>query len=116
MGRVLAEAEVFAGGKAIIALVSQKMLDDIGARMEDTEGIVGTMRSIKGIDIAILVKEKASDNIKISLRAKEGDVASIAVSFGGGGHEKAAGCTLYEDIDTASSRIKAAVLEALCKE
>lgn len=113
-GAVMNKAEVFAGGKAIIADISLDMLKEYNARMEDTEGIVGTMRSIAGIDIAILVKEKEENNIKISLRAKEGNVSDIAVKFDGGGHMRAAGCTLYTDIKTARETIKQAVTEQLC--
>ena len=74
------------------------------------------MRSIKGIDIAALIKENEPDKIKVSLRAKSGDVGKLAVRFGGGGHEKASGCTLHEDLDSAAARIRAAIEESLCRE
>lgn len=116
MSRVLSEADVFAGGKAIIGSVSRELLGETGARMEDTEGIVGTMRSIKGIDIAVLLKEKDEDHIKVSLRAKEGNVAVIAESMGGGGHERAAGCTVHSDMESVREDIIKAVEESLCRE
>lgn len=115
MGRVMSECEVIADGKAIVATISQKLLEETGARMEDTEGIVGTMRSIKGVDIAVLIKEKEKRNIKVSLRAKKGNVAEIAVRFEGGGHERAAGCTIYSDLETAKEKIVSAVLESVCR-
>ena len=115
-GAVLNESEVFADGKAIIAEISLDMLEKYGARMEDTEGIVGMMRSIAGIDIAILLKEKAEKNIKASLRAKYGDVSKVAVRFDGGGHERAAGCTFYDDMAVARKYIMDAVTEELCRE
>lgn len=110
------DSEVFAGGKAIIAEISLDMLKKYGARMEDTEGIVGMMRSIKGVDIAVLLKEKEPGNIKASLRAKHGDVSKIAVAFKGGGHEKAAGCTIYDSMAVARDIIMKAVSEELCRE
>ena len=116
MSHVLSNAEVFAGGRAIISCVSQELLKQTDARMEDSEGIVSMMRSIKGIDIAALIKENEPDKIKVSLRAKGGDVGKLAVRFGGGGHEKASGCTLYEDLDSAAARIRAAIEESLCRE
>ena len=116
MSRVLSDAVVFAGGRAIISCVSKELLRQTGARMEDSEGIVSTMRSIKGIDIAALIKENEPDKIKVSLRAKGADVGAIAVSFGGGGHEKASGCTLHEDLESAYARIRSAIEESLCKE
>ncbi len=116
MGIIMSEAEVFAGGKAIIACVSNEMLRQAGAQMEDSEGIVGTMRSIKGIDIAVLVKEVKDNVIKVSMRAKEGNVSEIAVRFGGGGHVKAAGCTLNGDLAAVRKKMQKAVEESLCRE
>lgn len=115
MGRILADAVVFAGGKAIISCVSQQILAETGARMEDTEGIVGMMRSIRGIDIAALIKEEESEKIKVSLRAKNGDVGTLAVKFGGGGHMRASGCTMYESMDSVTSKIRTAIEESLCR-
>lgn len=116
MSKVMSQCEVIADGKAIVASVSQQLLEETGARMEDTEGIVGTMRSIRGVDIAVLIKEKEKNNIKVSLRAKEGNVADIAVKFGGGGHEKAAGCTIREDLDSARKKVVKEVMESLCRD
>jgi phosphoesterase RecJ-like protein len=84
--------------------------------MEDSEGIVGTMRSIKGIDIAVLVKEVKENVIKVSMRAKEGNVSDIAVRFGGGGHVKAAGCTLNGNLAAVRGKMQKAVEESLCRE
>lgn len=115
MGRVLSDSDVFAGGKAIISCVSQQLLSETGARMEDTEGIVGMMRSIRGIDIAALIKEEEPEKIKVSLRAKNGDVGSLAVKFGGGGHMRASGCTMHESMESVTSKIRTAIEESLCR-
>ena len=84
--------------------------------MEDSEGIVGTMRSIRGIDIAVLIKEIKEDVIKVSMRAKEGNVSDIAVRFGGGGHVKAAGCTINDDLESVREQMRRAVEDSLCME
>ena len=50
----------------------------------------------------------------MSLRAKRrGDVAKIAADLGGGGHVKAAGCTLYMPLDQAVNLIKEKMEEAI---
>ena len=50
----------------------------------------------------------------MSLRAKRrGNVAEIAAALGGGGHVKAAGCTLYMTMDEALKLIKAKLEEAI---
>ena len=91
---ILSNAEIFAGGKGIVAYVTQDMLKKCNAIMDDSEGTVSRLRAISGVEISVLVKEKEDGKIKVSMRAKTyGDVASICVKYGGGGHTKAAGFT-----------------------
>lgn len=113
---VMKKAEMFAEGKGIIVSITQEMLEESNALMEDTEGIVSTMRSIKGVEMAIVLKEAEKENIKVSMRSK-GDinVADISVKYGGGGHAKAAGCTLRQSIGTAKEEILKAAEEELCR-
>ena len=113
---VLSKAEIFAEDKAIIALVTQDMLTQTETLMEDTEGIVSKMRSIKGIEVAALLKEEETENIKVSMRSKgDADVAAISVKYDGGGHAKAAGCTIKKPIDIARKEIMESVKKELCR-
>jgi len=62
---------------------------------DDTDGLVNYPRNIEGVEVGILFKEQNANEIKVSLRsAGRADVSLIAKSFGGGGHARAAGCTL----------------------
>lgn len=107
---------IFADGKAAIAYASLQMLEDVGASLEDTEGMIDILRDIMGVEIAAFLKEKGPNHIKVSMRAKtDGNVAEIAAKFGGGGHIKAAGCTFHTDLETACNQIKEAVEESLRK-
>ncbi len=104
---ILGNAELFADGRAIVAYVTQDMLKKCGATMEDSEGTVSRLRSIRGVEIAVLLKEKEDNQIKASMRAKTyGDVASICVKYGGGGHIKAAGFTSDEPLEKVIENIK----------
>lgn len=112
--RILDNMEVFAGGRAAIAYVSQKMLDEEGVVMDDSEGAIDLIRNIMGVEIAAFLKERGPELIKVSMRAKtDGNVAEIAARFGGGGHIKAAGCTLETDLKTAFDQIKEAIASTL---
>lgn len=107
---ILNTMEVFFDGKAVIALATLDMIERAGALMDETEGIVELLRGISGVEIACLLKEKADNNIKVSLRAKTyGDVAEIAGQFKGGGHKKAAGCTIYQGMEEVKSLMKEAI-------
>ncbi|MBQ0078886.1 MAG: bifunctional oligoribonuclease/PAP phosphatase NrnA [Eubacterium sp.] len=117
--RVLETLEIFANGKAGIAYVTQEMLDEMGATTDDTETVIDVIRNVTGVEIAAFLKEKMVAGemaVKVSLRAKtDGNVQEIAAKFEGGGHRKAAGCTLYEDIETAVARLKEAIADSLEK-
>ena len=111
--KILANKELFAGGKGAIARVTQAMLDSCSAELGDAETSIDALRDIAGVEIAVVLKEKG-DRIKVSFRAKtDGDVGCIAQSMGGGGHKKASGCTLDMSMEEAYAKVKEAVEEAL---
>ncbi len=89
MNEVINTIEMLCDGKADIAFVTQEMLEKTGALMEETEGIIETLRNISGVEISAFLKEIRPNEIKVGLRSKTyGDVSAIAQSFGGGGHKK----------------------------
>jgi phosphoesterase RecJ-like protein len=111
-GRALWEMELFSEGKGAIVSVTRSMLAETGAVMEETEGISEALRNIKGVEISVLLKEWEPKLTRVSLRAKTvGNVAHIARAFGGGGHVKAAGCTLEKSIEESKELLKAAIEE-----
>ena len=111
---VLEKLEFLEDGKVAIGMVTRDILNKTGCKMNETEGIVKTIRGISGVEIAALIKEDGPAKTRVSLRAKaNGDVARVAKLFGGGGHIKAAGCTIDEDIETAADMIKNRLIEEI---
>ena len=111
---VLQNMETFAAEKACIAYASNAMLKEVGATPDQTETVVDRLRSIKGIEIAVFLKEKPDGTFKASFRAKSyANVGKIAFGLGGGGHEKASGCTIAQPLTEAINIIKASVEEEL---
>jgi phosphoesterase RecJ-like protein len=113
---VIGTIELICGGKADIAYVTQEMLERTGARMDETDGIIEMLRNISGVEISAFLKETKPGEVKVGLRAKTyGDVSVIAQEFGGGGHRKAAGCTLHSSLEDAKVKISAAIAAHLSK-
>ncbi|MDD5593123.1 MAG: DHHA1 domain-containing protein, partial [Candidatus Margulisbacteria bacterium] len=76
------------------AVVTEEMMEEAGARSEDVVGIVDSVRSIEGVEVAIFFREEKG-RVKINFRSKERvNVSEIARRFGGGGHLKAAGAVI----------------------
>ncbi|MGE5561344.1 MAG: DHH family phosphoesterase [Chloroflexota bacterium] len=71
----------------------------------DSEGIVNYGRMIAGVEVAILFREQAPGDIKVSFRSRNVDVATLASEFGGGGHPRAAGCTFHGSLADAEATI-----------
>jgi phosphoesterase RecJ-like protein len=91
--------------------IPYSLISELGAKDEETEGVVGHLRNIKDVEVALLLKEREDGKIKGSLRSKKLlDVSKIAENFGGGGHKRAAGFefsgTLAEAEEAVTSLIK----------
>jgi phosphoesterase RecJ-like protein len=66
-----------------------------GAREEDCEGLVNYVLSIGNVEVAVFFREMSDGRFRVSLRSKgKLDVAHVAESFGGGGHQCASGCSV----------------------
>lgn len=95
MGRALMESVRFMDGRCIVSVVDKKTMDFYGAVPKDLDGIVSQLRNIKGIECAIFMYQTGPLEYKVSMRSSEKvNVSQIASFFGGGGHVRAAGCTM----------------------
>ena len=77
----------------------------------ETDTFISYPRYVEGVEIALLFKQVEANLTRVSFRSKEIDVAKIALSFGGGGHKKAAGCSIYAPLKEAEKVILEAVGE-----
>ena len=99
--------------RAAWVVVSREMMERTGARGEDLVGLVDQIRSIEGVEVAILFREE-DGKVKVNFRSKEKvSVSAIAKRFGGGGHIRAAGAILQGDLETVQNRVIAEVLKYL---
>ena len=95
MGRAILEIFCFIHDKCIVSMVSRRMMDFYQVTPQDLDGIVNQLLAVKGVECAIFMYEIRTLEYKISMRSKgRVDVAGVAMRFGGGGHVRAAGCTM----------------------
>lgn len=106
MGRTLLTSMRLMDKKCIVATITRRMMEFYGAKTEDIEGIIDQLRVTKGIEVAILLHEIGEQEYKVSMRSNDYiDVSQIAVYFGGGGHVKAAGCTMRGSVHDVVNNI-----------
>ena len=77
----------------------------------ETDTFISYPRYVEGVEIALLFKQVEANLTRVSFRSKEIDVAKVALSFGGGGHKKASGCSIYAPLKEAEKVILEAVGE-----
>ncbi len=111
LGRALLESILFMDGKCIVAVISKDMMNFYGVTGKDLDGIINQMRNTKGVECAIFLYELDSMEYKVSMRSGgQINVSAIAQYFGGGGHVRAAGCTVkgtaHDVINNISAQIE----------
>ncbi len=114
MGRCLMESVRFMDERCIVSVVDQKTADFYGVKPKDYEGIVSQLNNTRGVDVAIFMYQTGNQTYKVSLRSSEKvNVAKIAMYFGGGGHERAAGCDMKGTFHDCVNNLSAKIAEQL---
>ncbi|WP_457599077.1 DHH family phosphoesterase [Hydrogenimonas sp.] len=95
--KVLSTLQLYLQGRAAGLDVTQRMLKESGATVNETDDMVNYARSLATVEVGFLIREESDGSLKVSLRSKSrADVGRIAIAFGGGGHIRAAGFTCRE--------------------
>ena len=105
------------GGRLGIVVFTAEMLRENDLTSEDIGNIVDLPRAVDGVQIALSVKQSETDPTgwRVSSRASvDVDVSAVCAVFGGGGHRRAAGCTVTApDAETAFAIVERAFGDAL---
>ena len=99
LGRCLMESILIMDGKVIVGYIRKRDMEFYGVEPKDLDGIVQQLRVTKGVEVAIFIYEVNTQEFKVSLRSNgDIDVNAVASYFSGGGHVKAAGCTMQGSV------------------
>ena len=95
-------------------LITNDMIAASGAEENDMEGLAPIPRQIEGVWVGITLRQKADGNFKISVRTgSHADASAICGRLGGGGHVRAAGCSLEAPADAAVDKLLRAVADTV---
>ena len=93
-------------GKIGYATLTQADLKRLGLELEHFDTAIDVVRTLRGIEVALFVKETEEGVFKASMRSTGANVASVCVKHGGGGHIRAAGCSVKaENIDAVAKEL-----------
>jgi len=105
-GLAVARMQVELGGRLVWSEITLGMLDEAGADMQESEGVIDQLQSVDTMKIAVLLKENSPVATKVSVRTRdEYDATDVCVPFGGGGHRRAAGAEIAQPIAVARDAV-----------
>lgn len=105
-GAALSTLELFDRDRIACMQLDRAALECCAADPADTEGIINEAMRIGTVEASILLVEQPDGVIRVSLRSRKRiDVASIAVTLGGGGHPRAAGARMPGPLAEAKQRV-----------
>ncbi len=110
--------KLFYENRFAIVIIDKDDLEMLGASDEDTDAVSQLLRTISGVQISVLMHRKTAENdevsYKFSVRSNlDIDVSKLCAVFGGGGHKKAAGCTIHDTKERAFEKFTAAAKDFL---
>lgn len=112
LGKALNSIELYGDGKIGYMQVLKDDMEYNGS--ENTSDFIDYVRDIDSVEAAVFIKETSDGELKVSMRSKRiVDVKSICEKYGGGGHTRAAGCTVKEEIESFKERIISDIEDAL---
>lgn len=109
--------EKYMDGKIRYTQVEKEDLDRLGVDLEDADGVTNYLRMIEGTKVSIYVRGISDDEYKVSMRS-DGivDISGICISFGGGGHVRAAGFSIKKaSLEKAKKELLRVVGDVLSK-
>lgn len=116
LGRTLLESMLMLDGKCIVASTTMKDMNFYEVTAQDLDGIVSQLRLTEGVEVAVYLYEVEPQVFKVSLRSSgKADVCSIASHFRGGGHVKAAGCTMQGNAHDVINNLMGVVSEEIAR-
>jgi len=98
---LLANLKITSNGKVASWVLSMEIKNRLSLRPEDSENLTDVIRGIDTVQVAVFFEELKSNDIRISMRSKNvnlADVSKICGNFGGGGHPLAAGAKVEGDV------------------
>ena len=109
-GKAVSESVRFMDGRCIFSVVDKEMMELYGVGPKDLDGVINQLRIVKGVECAIFMYQTGNMEYKVSMRSNGlVNVSDIASFFGGGGHVRAAGCTMRGTVHDVINNLSAQI-------
>lgn len=110
--KVVADFKIFFRGKVALVELPKKVFVKFSQDFDLRDKIFKYLRTIKDLDVIVILTEHGPDITRVNLRSQgQVDVARLASRFSGGGHSRASGCVIEENMKIAGKKILAVLKE-----
>lgn len=100
--------------RCAVMCVTTDMIRESGAAENDMEGLSPLTRQIEGVWVGVMLREKKDGGYKVSIRTgTHADASAICALLGGGGHARAAGCSLVGTQEEVIAQVRDAIHRAV---
>lgn len=114
LGAMLSSLEMHAQDQLAVCVITREMFTRSGAQYWETEDLINEPMRIGSVRVTALLIEEPDGKVRLSLRSKDTiSVAAITKTFGGGGHERAAGARTPGPLAATKAQVIEAVSRAL---
>jgi phosphoesterase RecJ-like protein len=113
--RAFQTLEYWMDGRATAITLTREEFAAAGCTKADAEDIIEIPRSLRNSVVALFFYQSGEEQVtRLSIRTREPlDATQLALRFGGGGHARAAGCTIHAPLDVAKAQVRKLVEEWL---
>lgn len=107
LGNCLINMHSVFDGKVVYAYADATLRDKFGGSALDMDGMIDNIRTTRGALAAFFIYASRDGRMRASLRSNTDDidVSIVASEFGGGGHKRAAGCFVSQDVEKDINKI-----------
>jgi bifunctional oligoribonuclease and PAP phosphatase NrnA len=107
LGQLLNEATFHANDRIATFSLTEATKARLGIDPADIDGLVDVIRSIDTVVVAIFFEEVADQRVRISVRSKDPkiDANKICSTWGGGGHQLAAGARIRGTLEEVRTKV-----------
>ena len=115
--RAFQTLEYWADNRVGIITLTSEDFATAGCSKTDAEDIIEIPRSLRNSVLALFFYQSGEEQVtRLSIRTREPlDATQLALRYGGGGHARAAGCTVQAPLDVAKAQVKQFVEEWLAE-
>lgn len=106
IAKAIDNMEIYYDGKFRYSYIDYNTIKKLGLDDEDSEGMTNYLNSVENTEVSAYIRQRMDLTYKVSLRSNgKIDVAKIAILFGGGGHKRAAGYTMNDELNVGKNKL-----------